>query len=173
MLGNILTNVSVGLHKEQVSWGNDWRSSMNSKDQFAALEVMCREREALAKKEMEYWLAEAEEWKQLRESPDPFAEDVSPRPRVIPDPTINRLHATAPPPKGTRLYADVTGCSRYCTLLRVDLFNRYTAKNWNAAMTRGPITFPGSCCNNPTPASSNCIKPANVPNTSNADCDCL
>ena len=47
---------------------------MNSKDQFVALEVMCREREALAKKEMEYWLAEAEEWKQLRESPDPFAE---------------------------------------------------------------------------------------------------
>jgi hypothetical protein len=46
-------------------WG-----SMNSKDQFAALEVMCRERGALAKKEMEYWLAEAEEWKQLRESPD-------------------------------------------------------------------------------------------------------
>jgi len=28
----------------------------------------------LPKKEMEYWLAEAEEWKQLRESPDPFAE---------------------------------------------------------------------------------------------------
>jgi hypothetical protein len=27
---------------------------------------MCRERAALAKKEMEYWLAEAEEWKQLR-----------------------------------------------------------------------------------------------------------
>jgi hypothetical protein len=27
---------------------------MNSKDQFAALEVMCRERAALAKKEMEY-----------------------------------------------------------------------------------------------------------------------
>ena len=48
--------------------------SMNSKDQFAALEVMCRERAALAQKEMEYWLAEAEEWKQLRESPDPFAE---------------------------------------------------------------------------------------------------
>ena len=55
-------------------WG-----SMNSKDQFAALEIMCRERAALAKKEMEYWLAEAEEWKQLRESPDPFAER-----RVIP-----------------------------------------------------------------------------------------
>jgi hypothetical protein len=47
---------------------------MNSKDQFAALEVMCRERAALAKKEMEYWLAEAEEWKQLRGISDPFAE---------------------------------------------------------------------------------------------------
>jgi hypothetical protein len=47
---------------------------MSSKDQFAALEVMCRERAALAKIEMEYWLAEAEEWKQLRKSPDPFAE---------------------------------------------------------------------------------------------------
>ena len=49
---------------------------MNSKDQFAALEVMCRERAAIAKKEMEYWLAEAEEWKQLRESLDPFAERI-------------------------------------------------------------------------------------------------
>lgn len=47
---------------------------MSSKDQFAALEVMSRERAALAEKEMEYWLAEAEEWKQLRESPDPFVE---------------------------------------------------------------------------------------------------
>ncbi len=35
---------------------------------------MCRERAALAKKEMEYWLAEAEEWKQLRQSSEPFAE---------------------------------------------------------------------------------------------------
>jgi hypothetical protein len=52
---------------------------MNSKDQFAAFEFMCLERAALAKKEMEYWLAEAEEWKQLRESPDPFVEG-----RVIP-----------------------------------------------------------------------------------------
>jgi hypothetical protein len=37
---------------------------------------MCRERAALARKEMEYslmeyWLAEAEEWKQLRESLEP------------------------------------------------------------------------------------------------------
>jgi hypothetical protein len=54
--------------------GNYWGISMNSKDHFAALEVMCRERAALARREMEYWLAEAEEWKELRESPDPFIE---------------------------------------------------------------------------------------------------
>jgi hypothetical protein len=47
---------------------------MHSKNQFAALELMCRERAAVAKKEMEYWLAEAKEWKQLRESPDPSIE---------------------------------------------------------------------------------------------------
>jgi hypothetical protein len=46
---------------------------MNSKDQFAAFEFMCRERAALARKEMEYWLAEAQEWKELRESTEAFA----------------------------------------------------------------------------------------------------
>jgi hypothetical protein len=50
---------------------------MYSKKQFAALKLFCRERAALAKKKMEYWLmeywlAEAEEWKQIRESLDPF-----------------------------------------------------------------------------------------------------
>jgi hypothetical protein len=35
---------------------------------------MCRGRAALAKKEMEYWLAEADEWKQVSESPDPVIE---------------------------------------------------------------------------------------------------
>ena len=50
---------------------------MYSNTQFAALKFMCRERAALAKKEMEYalalyWLAEAEEWKEVRELPDPF-----------------------------------------------------------------------------------------------------
>jgi hypothetical protein len=50
---------------------------MYSKKQFAALEAMCRERAALARKEMEYslmeyWLAEAAEWKQLRESVELF-----------------------------------------------------------------------------------------------------
>jgi len=47
---------------------------MNSQDQFAAFEFMCRERAALAQKEMEYWLAEAEEWKRLRECADPSIE---------------------------------------------------------------------------------------------------
>jgi hypothetical protein len=35
---------------------------MYSNSQFCALEVMCRERAAVARKEMEYWLKEAEEW---------------------------------------------------------------------------------------------------------------
>ena len=50
---------------------------MYSEKQFAALEAMCRERAALVRKEMEYspmeyWLAEAEEWKQLKETLEPF-----------------------------------------------------------------------------------------------------
>jgi hypothetical protein len=45
---------------------------MNSQEQFAAFEFMCRARASLAEKEMEYWLAEAEQWKQLRELPEPF-----------------------------------------------------------------------------------------------------
>ena len=44
--------------------------SMDSKNQFYALEVMCRERAAVAKKEMIYWLTEAEEWAQFRKSSD-------------------------------------------------------------------------------------------------------
>lgn len=47
---------------------------MNSQEQFAGFEFMCLARAALAKKEMEYWLAEAEEWKQLRELPEPFVQ---------------------------------------------------------------------------------------------------
>ena len=34
---------------------------MDSKCQFYALEVMCRERAAIARKEMEYWLNEADQ----------------------------------------------------------------------------------------------------------------
>ena len=56
---------------------------MYSKKQFAALEAMCREQAALARNEMEYslmkyWLAEAEEWKQLRQS-DAFKERIANR----------------------------------------------------------------------------------------------
>jgi uncharacterized protein YdaU (DUF1376 family) len=56
---------------------------MYSKKQFAAMEAMCREQAALAKSEMEYslmkyWLAEAEEWKQLRQ-PVPFKERIANR----------------------------------------------------------------------------------------------
>ena len=57
---------------------------MYSKKQFAALEAMCREQAALARTEMEYslmeyWLAEAEEWKQLRQSA-PFKGRIANRP---------------------------------------------------------------------------------------------
>ena len=41
---------------------------MNSKSQFAALEIMSREKAAVARKEMEYWLAEADEWRRLTEA---------------------------------------------------------------------------------------------------------
>jgi hypothetical protein len=56
---------------------------MYSKKQFTALEATCREQAALARNEMEYslmkyWLAEAEEWKQLRQS-DPFKEGIANR----------------------------------------------------------------------------------------------
>jgi hypothetical protein len=56
---------------------------MYSKKQFTALEAMCREQAALARNEMEYslmkyCLAEAEEWKQLRQS-DPFKERITNR----------------------------------------------------------------------------------------------
>jgi len=57
---------------------------MYSKKQFAALEAMCREQAALARTEMEYslmeyWLAEAEESKQLRQSA-PFKGGIANRP---------------------------------------------------------------------------------------------
>jgi hypothetical protein len=39
---------------------------MYSKSEFCDLELMCQERAAAARKEMEYWLAEAEEWMRLR-----------------------------------------------------------------------------------------------------------
>jgi hypothetical protein len=50
---------------------------MRSTNNFAAQEGMCRERAAVAKREMEYWLTEAEEWKKLRESADPFKDRIA------------------------------------------------------------------------------------------------
>jgi hypothetical protein len=41
---------------------------MYSKSQFYDLELMCRERAAVARKEMDYWMAEAEEWSRFRRS---------------------------------------------------------------------------------------------------------
>ena len=38
---------------------------MYSKSRFCVLEAMCRQRAAAARKEMEYWLNEAEEWTQV------------------------------------------------------------------------------------------------------------
>ena len=45
--------------------------AMDTKSQFYALEVMCRERAAVARKDMECWLNEAEEWAQLMKADHP------------------------------------------------------------------------------------------------------
>jgi hypothetical protein len=39
---------------------------MYSEGQFLTLEMMCRERAVIAAQELEYWLAEAEEWAQIK-----------------------------------------------------------------------------------------------------------
>lgn len=49
---------------------------MDSSKRFLALETMCRERAQLAKKELEYWLAEAEEWARYKASTVPLAEEI-------------------------------------------------------------------------------------------------
>jgi hypothetical protein len=69
---------------------------MSSKEQFAALEVMCRERAAIAKKEWNTGRQKQRNGSNSGKSSDRFA-DASPRPRDIPDPIINRLDATARP----------------------------------------------------------------------------
>jgi hypothetical protein len=47
---------------------------VDSRKRFSALETMCRERAQLAKREFEYWLAEADEWARYKESSDPSME---------------------------------------------------------------------------------------------------
>jgi hypothetical protein len=49
---------------------------MISKSELSTLENMCRERAAIAKNDMEYWLAEAEEWKRQRNSAQPSLEEM-------------------------------------------------------------------------------------------------
>ena len=78
-VSSCVTKLLVGLDIRKVRLPSNGNSSMYSRKQFAALELMCRERAALARKEMEYslaeyWLAEAEEWKDLRDLSDPFIE---------------------------------------------------------------------------------------------------
>jgi hypothetical protein len=57
---------------------------MDSKSQFYALEVMCRERAAAATKEMDYWLAEAEEWARDRLSCNYGSEPLTSSPELLP-----------------------------------------------------------------------------------------
>jgi hypothetical protein len=59
---------------------------MDSKSQFYALEVMSRERAATARKEMEYWLNEAQEWEQLRKAAPTSRPPGSGCLRVVPPP---------------------------------------------------------------------------------------
>src|SRR3954465_252171 len=42
--------------------------------EFCCVRTMCRLKAATAKREMEYWLAEAEEWRKQQESSDPSKE---------------------------------------------------------------------------------------------------
>jgi hypothetical protein len=53
---------------------------MDSKTRFGALEMMCHQRAIVAREEMEYWLAEAEEWRQLKKSSDRFLEGMPTQP---------------------------------------------------------------------------------------------
>jgi hypothetical protein len=61
---------------------------MSSRSQFAALEIMSREKAAVARKEMEYWLAEAEEWRRLQENPELSAGSAKRSPRNLSDRTL-------------------------------------------------------------------------------------
>ena len=60
------------------SVGSQWGSIMRVQSYFcAAQEGMCLERASVAKKEMDYWNSEAAEWKKLRESSDPFKDNIA------------------------------------------------------------------------------------------------
>jgi hypothetical protein len=57
---------------------------MYSKSQFYSLEVMCRERAAAAAKERDFWLAEAEEWAQVRLDCNYGSEPLTSSPELMP-----------------------------------------------------------------------------------------
>ena len=60
---------------------------MYSKSQFYSLEVMCRERAAAATKERDYWLAEAEEWAEVRLDCNYGSEPLTSSPDLMPSAT--------------------------------------------------------------------------------------
>jgi hypothetical protein len=64
--------LSIGFVKERVK--------------LAAPEPMCLERAALAKEEMEHGLMEAQEWKELRNSTEPFDKRISNRSSDLAEP---------------------------------------------------------------------------------------
>jgi hypothetical protein len=58
---------------------------MYSKPEFYSLEAMCRERAVAARKEMDYWLAEAEEWARVRLSSGHGSGPFVSAPELVPD----------------------------------------------------------------------------------------
>jgi hypothetical protein len=85
MFGNVHTNtsggvtgLSVGVDKERVRLSNTGECDEFQKP-ICCARTHVRERAALAKKEMAYWLTVAEEWKDLRNSPEPFDERIANR----------------------------------------------------------------------------------------------
>jgi hypothetical protein len=69
--------VSIQLSREDYTLLNRFEGAcVDSRKRFSALETMCRERAQLAKREFEYWLAEADEWARYKESSDPSIEAI-------------------------------------------------------------------------------------------------
>jgi hypothetical protein len=67
--------VSIRLPQEDYNFVKSIRGALWIQgSDFSALETMCRERAQLAKREFEYWLAEADEWARYKESSDPSIE---------------------------------------------------------------------------------------------------
>lgn len=65
---------------------------MYSISEFYSLEAMCGERAAAAKREMDFWLAEAEEWARVRLSCNYGSDPLTSSPELVPfaRPTLSR-----------------------------------------------------------------------------------